>query len=102
MILYLIIWYIFYRASFGSGAIQYKCRLEGGFNIKLNKKFIIILALLEFIFIIAIYMIGSMQYSKSLGIGDLVFLVFVSLASALLINILFIGFGRIIKLFFDK
>lgn len=70
--------------------------------MKLNKKLIITFAVLEFIFIIGVYMLGSMKGSKSLGIMDLIFLAFISLISAFFVNILFIGIGRIIKSIINK
>lgn len=63
--------------------------------MKLNKRLILIFAALQFIFLIAIYIFGSMEGSKSLGIMEVSFLVFISLVFGFLINIIFIIIEKI-------
>lgn len=70
--------------------------------MKLNKKIILICAVIQFIFVIGIYIFGSMEGSKSLGIMELVFLVFLSLIFGLFVNIFFILIEKIVKSITNK
>lgn len=66
--------------------------------MKLNKKLIIILTFFQFIFMIGIYIFGSISDSKSLEFIDIVLLVFISLIFAILVNVLYAIIRSIVEL----